>query len=209
MADKIVYIHFTGGAAYAANTNKTWNNSNHPTTGMDIADLDDSTGTATGWGFNTEDSGSIGYTSGGYDGVGTGDADWVDEADISYYFQYLTTTTAYWAFDSLNNSLEYDFEFYCSYTTADYETEFSLDDSTYEAANYSYNNNSATTSITNVSPTAGVINVYWRRVSGRTGAVINAMKITEHAATGGASIIPQGALSTRQILQATKRTGNF
>lgn len=198
MASNILYIAFQESVV-PSDTNKSWNNSaNRITPG--ITNMVDEDGNATTIDLVQNVNGDGDSPNGG-DAVGINDAAWVDEIGISNEGHYVNATTAQYDFEGLTDSSTYEFEVFGS-SSDGRETEWSFDGfSTTEGVLDNYDsgnterNRRYTVVMSGISPTAGKIEMQWRKVSGTSYGFMNAMKITETPGTTNTTIaVPTGPL---------------
>lgn len=175
----VAYIAYQFSGA-PANTFKTWNSVDNPTPATaNIADLLDDGGTSTGWSLNTTVGAGEGVS--GVNSVGSGDAAWVDEAEISEDYHFLGSgESATFEINGLDNSKTYDFEWYGSRDGSGTRiVEISTDGfSTVAAELNCYGNNSNVASFS-ATPSSGTITVDWRTKSGSDFSYLNALRIEE------------------------------
>lgn len=191
MANIVAKVNYN---STAADTFGSWTNVVEPDVDVSFNLLDFSDGSDTGWDITiTNAPDNQGAT--GVNAVGTGDADWVDEAGISQTFHYVDAALDDNAVDSisnLNDSLTYNIRVFPSRNTAatDRKGDYSIDGfssfQTVDAAG----NSTAIAEFLNVSPVSGVIDVSWRVDSGDSFAYRNAIEVEEIEA-GGPTTTPK------------------
>ena len=109
MANIIAKINCRTTGTAASNTFGTWTDLNSVTAAATVNILNFSGGADTGWDVTIEDA-PVGQDTTGVNAVGTGDADWVDEAVCSQWSHYTTTANgqATYSITGLNNANTYN-----------------------------------------------------------------------------------------------------
>ncbi len=185
---KVTMTNGSGGAV-PADTFGSWTVLDAIAVSTTATLLDFSDGTDTGWDITVTDAPSE-TTSGGVNSVGSGDADWVDEAVVSTFYHAATSSNpAEYEFSGLDNSKTYTIKVFGSRAnTAPRQAEFSVDGhSTNETIEASFNSTDIAL-FENVSPSSGIIDLSMRVVTGTFG-YINAVQIEEFDAAEG-TILP-------------------
>ena len=182
-------IHFNAGT-YTDDTFGTWTGFESATDLTSVNLLNFDTGADTGWdviGTDLDGKGSPGINA-----VGTGDADWVDEAIASYEYHW-TSTVIKIDFASLDDTKTYTIKVFPSRDTADATRvgDYSIDNFTaFQTVDAGSGGNSTVIAeFANVSPVSGGITLDIRVSSGATYAYVNAIQIEEFDAPSGINIL--------------------
>lgn len=180
----------SGVVSYAAlqliatqNTFKHWNFVIQFALGVSVL-LNDDANEPTGWSMEITD-GFGGDGGRGVNAPGTNDAAWVDEANISDDYFFISPNsgpTAELTFSGLNNARTYELEIYGSRAgAANRRMEVSTDDfATIGGILEAGDNNSQTIKLSNLQPSSSLIVLDMRVFGGDAGAYINALRLTEN-----------------------------
>lgn len=168
-----------------ANTYGTWNTLSGTSVSTTTAILNFSDAVDTGWDLtianSPESSGSAGVNA-----VGTGDAAWVDEANVSESYQYVSSSgTASYDITGLDNEKTYTIDVFGSRdaSASDRVGEYSVDGFTSSVTLDAALNSTLEATFASVSPSSGKITVAMRVYSGSSYGYFNALQIEED--TGG------------------------
>ncbi len=178
---KIARINFSNSEE-AADVNGFWSNlsSNAASATADI--LEFVGGADTGWDITLGVNGA-GAGSGGVNAVGTGDADWVDEAIISLSNHLVTsggTTETDYTLSGLNDANKYTIKIFSSRDSGGpREADFSIDGFSNFVTLDSGLNSTNIVTIAEITPSSGIITLDMRLNAGSSFGYLNAIEIEE------------------------------